>query len=112
VTYTPAMPSAPEYPAAGGLYDGREPVHVGISAAAPQQRLTVLVRLILAIPQLIVVYIISIGAGFAAFIGWSGALFTGPGEIGDCAFLAAERPGTHGLRPGLVSGQFLPYGGR
>jgi Domain of unknown function (DUF4389) len=56
---------------------GPNPIEVGFIGAAPQQRITVLVRIILAIPQLIVVWVLAIAAEFVAIIGWFGALFTG-----------------------------------
>ncbi|MEU6237174.1 DUF4389 domain-containing protein [Kitasatospora sp. NPDC047058] len=46
-------------------------------APGEQNRLTVLVRIILAIPQLVVLWVLSIVAFFVAVIGWFGALFMG-----------------------------------
>ncbi|UGT41634.1 DUF4389 domain-containing protein [Nocardia yamanashiensis] len=55
-----------------------EPV-VELDVFPPQQqrRWTVLLRLILAIPQLIVLWALGIAAAVVAIIGWFGALFTG-----------------------------------
>ena len=44
---------------------------------AEQRRLTVLVRIILAIPHLIVLYVLSIASEVVALICWFAALFTG-----------------------------------
>jgi hypothetical protein len=53
------------------------PIEVGFAGPAAQRRVSVLLRMILAIPQLIVLYILAIAAEFVAIIGWFGALFTG-----------------------------------
>lgn len=52
-------------------------VELEFAAAADQNRVTVLFRIILAIPQIIVLYFLFIAAFFVALIGWFGALFTG-----------------------------------
>ena len=44
---------------------------------APQRRVTVFFRLILAIPHLFLLYWLYLAAGVVAFIGWWVALFTG-----------------------------------
>jgi Domain of unknown function (DUF4389) len=64
------------------------PVLVTFAAPAPQSRLTVLVRIILVIPHLIVLGVLGIAAYVVAIVGWFGALFTGrlPGFAAD--FLA------------------------
>lgn len=51
----------------------------------PQNRLTVLVRILLLIPQLIVLWALSVVAFFVTVIGWFGALFLGrlPGFAAD-----------------------------
>ena len=78
MTYNPAMQAPPGYPLpSGGQAGGPRPVEVGFSPSAPQGRLTVLVRLLLAIPHLICLYIVLIGAYVVAFLAWFGALFTG-----------------------------------
>ena len=53
------------------------PVDVRIEPAAPQNRLTILFRLILAIPAAIVVNVLQNVAWIVAFLGWFYALFTG-----------------------------------
>jgi hypothetical protein len=64
------------------------PVLVTFAAPAPQSRLTVLVRIILVLPHLIVLAVLGIAAYLVAIAGWFGALFTGrlPGFAAD--FLA------------------------
>jgi hypothetical protein len=70
----PAPPLPPQpYQGAGGA----APVEVGIAGPATQSRLTVLFRLIMAIPHLIVLYVLGIAAEVVLVIGWFGALFTG-----------------------------------
>jgi hypothetical protein len=61
--------------AAMALPDRR--VDVGFSGLAQQNRLTVLVRLILLIPQIIVLALLAIALFFVAIIGWFAALITG-----------------------------------
>jgi hypothetical protein len=53
------------------------PVLVAFAGPAPQSRLTVAFRIILAIPQLIVLWLLGVAAGVITIIGWFGALFTG-----------------------------------
>lgn len=64
------------------------PVLVTFAAPSLQSRLTVLVRIILVIPHLIVLAVLGIAAYLVAIAGWFGALFTGrlPGFAAD--FLA------------------------
>ena len=52
-------------------------VDVGFTGLAQQNRLTVLVRLILLIPQIIVLALLAIALFFVAIIGWFAALITG-----------------------------------
>ena len=52
-------------------------VDMWYAGTAPQRRLTVGFRIILAIPQLIVLYFLSIAAGIVLVIGWFAALFMG-----------------------------------
>jgi hypothetical protein len=82
-------PSAPPPPAGGG-YGLVEEVLPELEVAGPeaQRRWTILLRWLLAIPQFIVLFFLSIAAFFATIVGWFGALFTGwlPAGIGD--FLA------------------------
>jgi len=64
------------------------PVLVGFAGSAPQSRLTVLVRIILAIPQLFVLWLLGIAAMVVTIIGWFGALFTGRLPVFAADFLA------------------------
>lgn len=63
MTFTPGMPPPPVYQAGGFPPGGPEPIQVGIGPAAPQSRLTVLFRPILAIPHAIVLYGLNLAAG-------------------------------------------------
>jgi hypothetical protein len=56
---------------------GPPPVQVWVAGPAPQRRLTVLLRLILAIPHFIILIFLAIAAAVVAFLGWWGALFMG-----------------------------------
>ncbi len=53
------------------------PVVVDIDPAAPQSRLSVFLRIIFAIPQLIVVYFVGLAASIVTLIAWLAILFTG-----------------------------------
>ncbi len=53
------------------------PVLVSFDGSAPQSRLTVLIRIFMVIPQVVVVALLSIGAWTVTIIGWFAALFTG-----------------------------------
>ena len=53
------------------------PVLVAFADSAPQSRLTVAFRIFMAIPQLIVLWLLGIAAIVITIIGWFGALFTG-----------------------------------
>ncbi len=53
------------------------PVEVRFGTTQPQRRVTVLFRLILAIPQLIVLYFLTLAAELVTIVGWFAALFTG-----------------------------------
>src|SRR5262245_44880649 len=53
------------------------PVLAGFAGPAAQSRVTVAFRILMAIPQLIVLYLLGIAALVVAIIGWFGALFTG-----------------------------------
>jgi hypothetical protein len=53
------------------------PVLVAFGGPAPQSRVTVAFRIFMAIPQLIVLWLLGVAAGVIAIIGWFGALFTG-----------------------------------
>jgi len=53
------------------------PVLVAFAGPAPQSRLTVLFRIFMVIPQLIVLWLLGVAAMVVVIIGWFGALFTG-----------------------------------
>jgi Domain of unknown function (DUF4389) len=74
-------PSAPPVPRAG------DEVLMAFAGPARQRRVTVLFRLLLAIPQLIVLYVLSIVAELVAIAGWFAALFTGRLPAGLAGFL-------------------------
>ncbi|MGA2836836.1 MAG: DUF4389 domain-containing protein [Acidimicrobiales bacterium] len=61
----------------GGLAEASTPVEVRVGTAQRQRRLTVLFRLILLIPQAIVLWFVAIGALVVIVLGWFAALFTG-----------------------------------
>ena len=67
--------SAPQ--AQGGAFGGRSPILLAFPDRAPQQRLSVLLRIFLALPHLIALAVLSFVAEIVAVIGWFGALFTG-----------------------------------
>jgi uncharacterized protein DUF4389 len=71
--YTYGSASPAQVPAAGQP----APVLVSFAGPSPQSRVTVLFRIFMAIPQLIVVYMLGVAAYVITFIGWFGALFTG-----------------------------------
>jgi Domain of unknown function (DUF4389) len=56
---------------------GRDQVIVEFPGPAPQLRLTILARLVLAIPQLIALWTLGVAAEAVVVVGWFGALFTG-----------------------------------
>ena len=59
------------------LAEQSTPLEVRFGTAQEQRRVTVLFRLILAIPQFFVLFFIGIAAEFVVIIGWFAALFTG-----------------------------------
>jgi len=61
---------------------------MAFASPARQRRVTVLFRLLLAIPHYIVLYALTIAAGIVAVIGWFAALFTGRLPTGLADFLA------------------------
>lgn len=80
----------PQYPGGGDLYGElrREPeVQIDVQGPRPQRRWTVLIRLILAIPQLIVLYFLLLAGFFVLIVGWFAALFTGRLPLGVRDFL-------------------------
>jgi hypothetical protein len=70
-------------PQQGGA-DAPRPILLAAAGPAAQRRVTVAVRLILAIPHLIVLYLLTIAAFAVAVIGWFGALAAG--RLPDFAF--------------------------
>src|SRR5215469_721913 len=64
-------------PAAATAQEELAPVLVAFAGPAPQSRLTVLFRLLMVIPHLIVLWALGIAAYIVVIIGWFGALFTG-----------------------------------
>ena len=67
------LPGTPPVAPSGGL----APVLVSFPGPEPQSRGTVAIRIILAIPHLIVLYALGIAAEVVLIIGWFAALFTG-----------------------------------
>jgi len=63
------------------------PVLVAFAGPAPQSRLTVAFRIFMAIPQLIVLWLLGIAAMVITIIGWFGALFTGRRPVFAADFL-------------------------
>ena len=53
------------------------PVLVAFARPVPQSRVTVAFRIFMAIPQLIVLWLLGVAAAVITIIGWFGALFTG-----------------------------------
>jgi hypothetical protein len=83
-------PQYPQYPGGGNPYGElqREPeVQIDIQGLRPQKRWTVLIRLILAIPQLIVLYLLLLAGFFVLIVGWFAALITGRLPLGIRDFL-------------------------
>src|SRR2546423_3782920 len=80
----------PQYPAGGDLYGSPQreaEVQLDVHGLRPQQRWTVLIRLILAIPQLIILYFLWLAGFFVLIVGWFAALFTGQLPEGIRGFL-------------------------
>ena len=71
----PAAPTAPGGP--GGQPGPADEILVAFAEPADQRRLTVLVRLILAIPHIVVLWVLGIAAEVVALICWFAALVTG-----------------------------------
>jgi hypothetical protein len=53
------------------------PFSVDVDAAAPQNRLSVLLRILYVIPHAIIMYFLQLAMGVIAFIAWFAILFTG-----------------------------------
>ncbi|MBO0810231.1 MAG: DUF4389 domain-containing protein, partial [Actinobacteria bacterium] len=79
----PQPPGGPDSPGRAG-----DEILLAFAGPAPQRRLTVLVRIFMAIPHLIVLYALNIAAEVVAFIGWFAALFTGRLPEGLAGFLS------------------------
>jgi hypothetical protein len=73
--YAYASLAADPFPAFTG--DAPYPIDLEIAPAASQNRLTILFRLLLAIPALIVLYVLQLVAEVVAFLSWFYALVTG-----------------------------------
>lgn len=73
----PSMRGGPGGPGLASAPQGLAPILVAFAPSAPQSRGTVAVRVLLAIPQLVVLYAIGIAAEVVLVIGWFAALFTG-----------------------------------
>jgi hypothetical protein len=74
----PLAPDAPGGPGAPGSPPGAaDEILVAFAEPAEQRRLTVLVRIILAIPHVIVLYVLGIAADVVALVCWFAALFSG-----------------------------------
>jgi hypothetical protein len=71
MTFTPPSPGE-----AGALPPNTDP-ELGVQFTEHQRRWTVLLRLILAVPQIVVLGFVSIAAAVVQVIGWFAALFTG-----------------------------------
>lgn len=84
------MPLGTETPpgAVGGAGWTPDEVLVAFAEPAPQNRLTVLVRIILAIPHLVVLYALGIAAEVVLIICWFAALFMGRLPEGLAGFLS------------------------
>ncbi len=64
-------------PATAATQSTPAPVLLAFADPAPQSRLTVLFRIFMVIPQLVVLWLLGIAAFVIVVIGWFGALFTG-----------------------------------
>jgi hypothetical protein len=80
--------ASPGGPAAATAQEELAPVLVAFAGPAPQSRLTVLIRLLMVIPHLIVLWALAIAAYVVVIIGWFGALFTGRLPVWAADFLA------------------------
>ena len=77
--------ASPGGPAASTVQEELAPVLVAFAGPAPQSRLTVLIRVLMVIPHIVVLWALAIAAYVVVIIGWFGALFTGrlPGFAAD-----------------------------
>ena len=69
------------------------------AGTAPQRRLTVAFRIILAIPQFIVLYFLAVATFFVAVIAWFAALFMGRLPEWAHSFLGGWCAGSRGSPP-------------
>jgi hypothetical protein len=77
MSYPPSsMPPPPPEPAGTALPENAD-VELEIDGPAQQRRLTAFFRVLLAIPQFVVLFFLGIGYGVALFLGWFGALAMG-----------------------------------
>jgi hypothetical protein len=84
------QPGYPQYPYGNDPYGVPqvEPVvQLDVHGLRPQRRWTVLIRLILVIPQAIIMYLLLLAGFFVAIAGWFAALFTGQLPAGIRDFL-------------------------
>jgi hypothetical protein len=65
------------YPRSNGGPETPGPILVAVAGPAPQRRVTVAFRLLLAVPHFIVLYALGIAASVVVIIGWFAALATG-----------------------------------
>ena len=87
-------------PLRGTASHGRgDEIVMAFAGPAPQRRVTVLFRLLLAIPQFIVLYVLTIVAEFVAIVGWFAALFTGRLQAAWLASLPTGFAGSSGSMP-------------
>lgn len=71
------VPVAGSAPVGTGGEQRRDEILMSFAGSAPQRRLTVLVRMILAVPHLVVLYALDIAGSIVIFISWFAALFAG-----------------------------------
>jgi uncharacterized protein DUF4389 len=74
---------------AGYVDTNPHPIRLAVSDDLRRSRLTVLLRLLLAVPHLVWLYLWTIAAELASIVAWFAALFTGRVPDGLHAFLAA-----------------------
>ena len=63
------------YPPFGG--GGTYPIDAEVDGAAPQSRITILFRILLAIPALVLAYVFQIGLNIVALFGWVASVILG-----------------------------------
>ena len=74
-------PAAPAIPRTG------DEILMAFAGPVPQRRVTVALRILLAIPQVFVLWVLTIVAELVAIVGWCAALFTGRLQAGLAGFL-------------------------